>query len=152
MLTPLVTLVCERELRLPKESALRDLYGEGAIAVLSGNVAEVVVIQPEEQIARGGTLWAHVGPYIYLFSPQTRDLFRRYNGLAAVRVITRSESGEEIARAMLVRDTLSDILWRRSLNIAGRARLEGTQNPNRLYDLVRWGERYAEYRYGDSPR
>lgn len=149
---PLLVHGCERELRLPRESALRDLYGEGASAVLSGNVVEVVVIQPQEQIAQGGTLWARVGPYIYLFSPQTRDLLRRYNGLAAVRVITRSESGAEIARATLVRDTLSEILWRRSLNIAGHARLEGTEHPNRLDELVRWGERYAEYRYTHSRR
>ncbi len=103
--------------------------------------------QPREHLERGGRLWAQVGPYIYLFTPETRDLFWDYPDLAAVRVITRTTGGKEVARATLVRDTLSDVLWSRAINLAGRARVEGTQRPKAVYDLVRWGERYAEYRY-----
>ncbi|HSG47272.1 MAG TPA: hypothetical protein VLA43_05565, partial [Longimicrobiales bacterium] len=42
---------------------------------MSGNVAEVTVVQSAAQLRRGGALWARVGPYIYLFSDATRSLF-----------------------------------------------------------------------------
>ncbi len=49
------------------------------------------------------------------------------------------------------RDALSDIQWRRALNIAGRARVNGTQRVTLLQDLVRWGEDQAE-EYNYNPR
>jgi len=70
--------------------------------------------------------------------------------LAGVRVVTRVERGPEVARALLMRNELSGVLWRRSLNIAGRARLEGTERPTLLEDLVRWGEEHTEFEY--NPR
>ena len=82
-----------------------------------------------------------------LFTQETQQLFRDYPGLAGVRVITRTPDRGEVARVFLVRDTLTDVLWRRSLNIAGRARQDGTRRPSLLEDLVRWGEDHTEYEY-----
>lgn len=117
---------------------------------IRGNVVEVHVTQDATQLRRGGSLWAKVGPYIYLFSPGTRDLFQSYPGVAAVRVVTFAGKGGEVARALLRRDTLSDILWRRSLNIMGLALQEGTERPVRLEKLVGWGEEYTDYDYSPA--
>jgi hypothetical protein len=48
---------------------------------------------------------------------------------------------------LLTRDELSGVLWRRSLNIAGQARRDGTERPALLEDLIRWGEEHTEYEY-----
>lgn len=123
----------------------------GLIGVeLSGNVVEVRIRQPASQLRRGGSLWARVGPYIYLFTPGTRDLLEAYGGVAAVRVITLAPGDVEVARATLKRDALNDILWRRSLNLLGHALGEGTRRPSRLEDLVEWGEQHTEYRYNPT--
>jgi hypothetical protein len=123
----------------------------GDISVeMDDNVAEVYVQQPQEQLQRGGPLWAKVGPYIFLFSEGTRDLFEDYPTLAGVRVITRAPGGGEVARALLARDALNRIGWRRALNIAGRARVEGTQRVRAVEELVLWGEEQAAFSY--SPR
>lgn len=115
-----------------------------------GNVVEVHAVQSTEQLRRGGTLWAKVGPYIYLLSPSTRALLEEHPGVAAVRVITVDDEGDEVARAMLRRDTLSDILWRRSLNLLGHALQHGTAQPSRLEELVRWAEQHTEYEYSQK--
>lgn len=117
---------------------------------MSGNVAEVTVVQDAQQLRRGGSLWARVGPYIYLFSDATRDAFVQYNGLAAVRVITVAPGGTEVARATLLRGTLNELTWRRALNISGLARRDGTEQLTLLEDLVRWGEDRSEFEY--NPR
>ncbi len=122
----------------------------GLTVEMVGNVAELTVRQPTGQLRRGGTLWAKVGPYVYLFSQETQSLFRDFNGLAGVRVVTTTPAGREVARAFLTRDTLNDLTWRRSLNVSGRARAEGTQHPSLLEDLIRWGEDHAEFEY--NPR
>jgi len=114
---------------------------------VNGNVVVVVVRQPAEQLRRGGSLWARVGPYIYLFSDETRDLFNDFNGLAGVRVITETGNGTVIANALLARDALTDVLWRRSLNIAGKARRDGTERITLLEDLINWGEDHTEFEY-----
>jgi hypothetical protein len=139
----------KKDLALPtaKEIEAHYTYGGKLTARLNGNVAEVTVIQPTSQITRGGVLWAKVGPYILLFSDDTQSLFRDYPGLAAVEVKTELGGGREIARALLTRNELSDILWRRSLNIAGKARRDGTKRPTLLDDLVRWGEEHTQYEY-----
>lgn len=115
-----------------------------------GNVVEIRARQDADHLRRGGSLWAKVGPYIYLLSPSTRDLLEEHPGVAAVRVVTIDASGEEIARALLRRDALSDILWRRTHNLLGHALQQGTTQPTRLEDLVRWGEQHTEYEY--SPK
>lgn len=116
-------------------------------AEIRGNVAAITVVQSADQLRRGGSLWARVGPYIYLFTEETHALFETYPGLAAVRVSTRTAGGVPIASAMLTRDELSGVLWRRSLNIAGQARRDGTERPARLEDLIRWGEEHTEFEY-----
>lgn len=138
------------EPELPTAPELSGLYGESAEVALNGNVVDVRVRQPASQLDRGGDLWARVGPYIYLFSPQTREIFEEYDGVAAVRVRTLAGGGTRVAEAMLVRDTLTSVTWREAHRRVAKARLEGTDNPAHLEDLVRFGEDYARYEY--NPR
>src|SRR5690606_11872200 len=121
--------------------------GVDADVALSGNVVEIRVTQDWRQLQRGGSLWARVGPYIYVFSPATKELFETWGGVAAVRAITVTANGEEVARALLPRDALNDVTWRRSLNLLGTALQQGTERPSRLEDLVEWGEEYTEHQY-----
>ena len=121
-------------------------HGIDAVISVSGNVVEVSASQPGDQLRRGGALWAKVGPYIYLFSPATSDLFEDYPGLAAVRARTHLQQ-REIARALLVRDTMRAGEWGQVTSLLVQALREGTVKPSRLEDLVRWGERFTTYRY-----
>jgi len=149
----LVPSACkEQDLTVPTEEQVEEAFTyEGALSVdMHGNVAEVTVIQPEQHIRRGGSLWAKVGPYIILFSEESENLFLDYSGLAGIRVVTKTSGGTEIARALLPRDALNDLTWRRALNIAGQARRDGTKRPTLLEALVRWGEEHTEYEY--NPR
>ena len=140
------------EVPLPDAASVAAYYRyDGDLTVgLNGNVVEITVSQPAAQLRRGGALWARVGPFVLLFSEETHRLFEENPGVAGVRVITTVEGGPEVARARLARSELSGVLWRRSLNIAGRARLEGTQKPVLLEDLVRWGEDHTDFEY--NPR
>lgn len=117
---------------------------------MSGNVAVLHVEQPYDQVQRGGSLWARVGPFVYLMTPATRTAFTDLPGLAAVRVVTYLPGGQEVARAMLRRDALSGILWRRTLNILGHALQEGEESPRQLEELTEWGERYTEFQYNPN--
>jgi hypothetical protein len=141
-------------LSLPSVDELEENYASVAAgleeAEVNGNVAVIVVRQSSDQLRRGGTIWARVGPYIYLFSEETRKLFEDYDGLAGVRVITRTSSGSTVANALLTRDELTSVLWRRSLNISGRARRDGTDRVTLLEDLIEWGEDHTEFEY--NPR
>jgi hypothetical protein len=125
-------------------------HGEVLGLDIAGNVVELRVRQPYDQIQRGGSLWARVGPYVYLLTPATRQVFQDFPGVAAVRVVTLLPDGEEVARAMLRRDTLGDVRWRRTLNLLGYALRDGQENPRRLEQLSEWGESYTEHRY--NPR
>ncbi len=142
----------QKPLTLPTTAQVRSQYDyKGKMTVdMNGNVAEITVDQPVEQLRRGGTLWAKVGPYIFLFNSDTQKLFQDFPGLAGVRVITKLAGGHEIARAMLPRDTLNDLTWKRALNVAGHARKEGTDHPERMADLVKWGEDHTQFEY--NPR
>jgi hypothetical protein len=141
----------ERDLSLPEPEQVVSYYDyEGAMeAEIVGNVAVLTVEQSAEQLRRGGNLWAKVGPYIFLFSEETLRLFEDYGGLGGVRVITRVGSAE-VANALLPREELTDVLWRRSLNISGLARRDGTARMTLLEDLVEWGEDHTEFTY--NPR
>lgn len=138
------------ELPLPTADEVESYYeyASDLQAEIVGNVAVITVEQSAQQLRSGGRLWAKVGPYIFLFTEETRQLFEDFPGLAGVRVITRVGSAE-VADALLAHETLSDILWRRSLNIAGRARRDGTKQVALLEDLVEWGEAHTEYTYNE---
>lgn len=136
------------DLALPKAEDVESYYESqtGLEAELVGNVAVITVAQSPLQLRRGGSLWAKVGPYVYIFTEETYQLLEDYPGLAAVRVVTRV-GGAEVANALLLRDELSGVLWRRSLNIAGQARRDGTGRVTLLEDLVEWGEEHTEFTY-----
>lgn len=145
---------CEEpaELTLPTADEVESYYSsvaDLAEADINGNVAVVVVRQSSDQLRRGGMLWAKVGPYVYLFSDETHRLFQDYNGLAGVRVMTQTTGGASVANALLRRDELTDVLWRRALNIAGQARREGTQRITLMEDLIEWGEDHTEFAYNE---
>ncbi len=137
------------ELVVPTDSQVSERFSatDGVSVRMSGNVAEVTVLQPYSQVQRGGNLWAKVGPYIYLFSDEVHTLLIDFSGLAGVRVITTTSTQGEIARAFIARDALTDVLWRRGKNIAGHARRDGTTRPSLLEDLVDWGEDRTEFSY-----
>jgi len=132
--------------RLPSAAELEGLYGEGAELRLNGNVVDVRVDQDPAQIRRGGSLWARVGPYIFLFSPQTEELLQRFPDVAAVRVRTYA-GGRQVASAMLLRDELTSVTWREAVRRVAKARLEGTRNPAHLENLVRYGEDHTRFEY-----
>lgn len=142
----------EDDLTLPSPSEIEGMYGSGAEVRLNGNVVDVRVEQEADQLRRGGPLWARVGPYIYLFSPQTRELLQRHDGVAAVRVRTVAPDGERIAEALLPRDTLTSVTWREATQRVAKARQEGTANPAYLEALVRFGEDYARFEYAERYR
>ena len=63
-----------------------------------------------------------------------------------MRIVTRVGRAE-VARALLARPTLNDLTWRRALNVAGKARLEGTQRLTLLEDLIEFGEDHTDFTY-----
>jgi hypothetical protein len=143
----------QADLTLPNNNEVSGIFAASpsVTASVNGNVVEVVVDQPLYQIRRGGTLWAKVGPYVYLFTTETESIFQQFPGVAGVRVITRtSRSNSEVARAFLHRDKLNTITWQRALNIAGKARRDGSNRPVFLEDLVTWGESHTDYGYSDE--
>ena len=143
----------EANFKLPSESEAGAHYANSSdLSVsLNGNVVEVTVEQPLRQVRRGGSLWAKVGPYIYLFTNETESLLRQYPGVSGVRVITRTgRSNTEVARAFLHRDSLNELTWRRARNIAGRARTQGTRRPVLLEELVEWGQDHTEFGYNQN--
>ena len=150
----LAPLACEEtNLSLPSESEAGAHYANSSdLSVrVSGNIVELTVDQPLRQVRRGGSLWAKVGPYIYLFTDETESLLREYPGVSGVRVITRTGRGNaEVARAFLHRDSLNEITWRRARNIAGKARTEGTRRPVLLEDLVEWGQAHTDFGYSQE--
>jgi hypothetical protein len=137
----------DTSLTLPANTHLEGLYGEAPQVALNGNVVDVRVVQDRDQLIRGGKLWAKVGPYIYLFSPQTKELFENWSGLGGVRVRTFTSSGTQVAEAMLRRGDLNGITWRRALRLVSQARLEGTKRPSFMENLVRYGEETAQFEY-----
>jgi hypothetical protein len=143
----------EADISLPSEAQVEAQYAStaGLSVRLSGNIVELIVDQPIRQVRRGGSLWAKVGPYIYLFTDETESLLREYPGVSGVRVITRTDFDKhEVARAFLHREALNELTWRRARNIAGRARTEGTRRPVLLEDLVEWGQEHTEYGYSEE--
>jgi hypothetical protein len=133
------------------EELVRHWEYAGPLTVeVSGNVAQISVTIDPADYARGGDLWAKAFPYIFIFSPGTREAFREHPGLGGVRVMTRHPGGDIMAQAMLERGTLTEVTWTRALNVAGRARREGTERPGYMSDLVRFGEDHTEFQYNPS--
>ncbi len=135
------------ELTLPSAADLEGLYGRGAQVELNGNVVDVSARQDADQLRRGGPLWAKVGPYIYLFSPQTKELLETYTGLGGVRATTYDRGGNLVAQALLERGELNALTWPKALDLVAKARLEGTRRPSYMIDLVEYGEEHARYEY-----
>lgn len=152
LLVPFFVVACvdRPELTLPSAEEVETYYqyADGLEAEVLGNVAVLTVEQSARQLRDGGRLWAKVGPYIFLFTEETRQLLEDFPGLAGVRVNTRVGDAE-VATALLAREDMPDILWRRSLNIAGKARRDGTGRMTLLEDLVDWGESHTEYQYNE---
>lgn len=142
------------DLSLPSIEIVDSIYRAHGVRIteveFNGNVLEVRAVQPVEQLQRGGSLWARVGPYVYLFNPATRDLFEGYPGVAAVRAITETRNGTEIARARLLRDALNELSWRRAINSMSAAVTQGTGRPRRIEELVVFGEGVTDHEY--NPR
>lgn len=128
--------------RIYRENGLRE-----ARFAIDGNVIVITATQDSDQLRRGGSLWARVGPYIYVFNPGTQVIWDLYPGVAAVRAITTTSGGTEIGRATLQHGELNELTWRRALNLLGHAINDGTRRPSRLLDLVTWGEQHTTHRY-----
>lgn len=114
---------------------------------MSGNVAQVSVQIDQEEYRMGGRVWAMASPYIFLISPATRDAFNDYSGLGGVRVIVEYGDGSTVAQALLRRTELNEVTWQQALNVAARARSEGTESPGFMRDLVQWGEEHTDFQY-----
>ena len=131
---------------MPASDAVQSLYGEAVEVEISGNLVRLQVPMPDG-FERGGTLWARSGPYFYLFTTATRDLFVDYPDMAAVEVVANTTEGEEVARSRLLRSTLNAITWPHAIAYASQAQTEGTESPRFVERLVRHGEERTEYEY-----
>jgi hypothetical protein len=138
----------DRELVLPDPEAAAARYSPAAEAEIRGNLLQVTIPMPAEVLRRGGAIWAQSGPYFYLFSPATRELFQEYPDLVAIRVVTLADpEGEEVARADLHRETLSEVRWREALARSAVAQRDGTERPGTLLALIRFGEDRTDFEY-----
>jgi hypothetical protein len=133
--------------QLPDPQAAAARLAPGAEGELRGNVLEVRIVLPEQVVRGGGAIWARGGPYFYLFSVPMRDILVEHPGLAASRVVTTTEDGTEIARAMLRRDTFSEGRWQEALARSALAQRDGTTRPRAIEEMVIWGERFVEFEY-----
>jgi len=138
------------DLTFPTAAELEGLYGAGVAVELTGNVIDVSLRQEASQLRRGGALWAKVGPYIYLFTPQTQEALKTWTGVGGVRVRTFDSNRDLVAEAMLDRGVLNDVTWRKALNTAGLARTQGTERPSYMEKLVRYGEDTVRFRYSSE--
>lgn len=137
----------EREWVMPDPVEAAAWYGPGAEASVSGNVLEIRGVIEDDLLRRGGRIWERSGPYFYLFNVHVQALLRDYPDIAAVRAITYTTDGEELARATLHRSELSEIQWREALGRASLAQSQGTESPRRIEELIRYGEDRTEHRY-----
>ena len=132
--------------QMPAATEAEAAYGGDGTVEVSGNLLRITVPMPGG-FERGGSLWARSGPYFYLFTTATRDLFVAYPDLAAVEVVATTAEGEEVARARLLRGTLNEVTWQRAIAYASQAQAEGTDSPRFVDRLVRLAEDYTDYTY-----
>jgi hypothetical protein len=138
----------DTELVLPPADSAAALYAADAEAEVRGNLLQLELPMDAETLRGGGTVWAQAGPFFYLFSPPTQELFATYPDLVAIRVVTvRRPGGDEIARADLHRGTLTDVRWREALARSALAQRDGTERPGTLLALIRFGEDHTEFTY-----
>jgi hypothetical protein len=135
--------------QMPEVAEAEEAYGDAVSVEVSGNLLRLFVPMPEG-FERGGSLWARSGPYFYLFTTATRELFVAYPDLSAVEVVASTAEGEEVARARLLRDELNSVTWQHALAYASQAQTEGTDTPVHVQTLVRWGEERTEYEYNPA--
>jgi len=141
------------DLTLPTDSAAAGYYTSPSVqsVEMNGNVAVVTVVQRSNDLRRGGSLWAKMGPYIHIFSPATEELLRDHPGLAGVRVRTVTTSDTEIASVLLERTTLNDITWKTARNHVGHALAdEGAEQVRSIERLVQYGERRTSHEYNST--
>jgi hypothetical protein len=132
--------------RLPGADEAAERFGGASEAEVRGNLLELRVPVAEAAL-RGGPIWARSGPYFYLFSPPTRDLFTEFPDLVAIRVVTVAPAGDEVARAELRRDALNEVRWREALYRSAIAQRDGTERPRALEELRYFGEDHTQFRY-----
>jgi hypothetical protein len=137
----------EREWVLPDPAHVTEWFGESTEVSFSGNVLEIRGTLSEDFLRRGGRIWERSGPYFYLFNVHVQALLQEYPDIAAVRAITFSSDGEELARATLHRSELSEVQWREALGRASLAQSQGTASPRRIEELIRYGEDRTEFQY-----
>ncbi|MEX0741798.1 MAG: hypothetical protein WD079_03310 [Phycisphaeraceae bacterium] len=142
---------CEDDVALTvptaEEIEERYSYGGNWSAEMSGNVGVLLITRTPQEVRSEGGTWLKATPYIFIFSRETQELFEEFPGLAAVRAVLLTTTGDTVARAMLPRDTLNELTWRRALNVSGLARRDATEEPGRMVDLVRYGEDNTEFEY-----
>jgi hypothetical protein len=136
-----------RDWVLPDPALVSEWYGNGTEARMDGNVLEIQGSMDPEYLRRGGRLWARSGPYFYLFNVHVQELLREYPDIAAVRAVTSTPDGQEVARAMLHREQLSSVRWREALARASLAATEGTAHPRHVERLILFGEDHTQFEY-----
>jgi hypothetical protein len=139
----------DRALVLPDPTEAAGWFGPETEATVTGNLLVVRGTIDPAFLRRGGQIWARSGPYFYLFNVHVQRLFQEYPDLAAVRAITVTPDGRELARATLHRAELSEYQWRDALARASIAQTQGTASPRRIEDLIRFGEDRTEFQYAD---
>lgn len=137
---------------LPDPERVTTWFGEGTEASISGNVLEIRGSVDPDHLRRGGRIWARSGPYFYLFNVHVHNLFEEFPDLAAVRAITRTADGQEIARATLVRAEFPEPRWREALARSSLAQSQGTENPRNIERLIQFGEDHTRFEYRDALR
>lgn len=146
---------CEEsvDMALPTDAAAAEYYASPSVqsVEMNGNVAVVTVVQRSNDLQRGGSLWAKMGPYIHIFSPATEQLLRDHPGLAGVRVRTVTTSDTEVASVLLERSTLNDITWKTARNHVAHALADrGAEQVRSIERLVQYGERRTSHEYNPT--
>lgn len=135
---------------LPPADSTAAWFGGSTEVRHSGNVLEIRGEIDPDFLRRGGRIWARSGPYFYLFNVRVRDLLLEYPDIAAVRAVTLSPDGREVARALLHRNELSVVEWKEALARASLAQTHGTESPRRIEELIRYGEDHTEFSYAEK--
>lgn len=141
------------DLALPTDAAAAEYYTSPSVqsVEMTGNVAVVTVVQRSDDLRRGGSLWAKMGPYIHIFSPATENLLRDHPGLAGVRVRTVTTSDTEVASVLLERSTLNDITWKTArAHVAHALTDQGAEQVRSIERLVQYGERRTSHEYNPT--